>query len=497
MTRGAAELDWALNRRGERIHSATSSGGVDLFCPVCSEPVRLKRGVVYRSHFAHLSGTKRIDCELYTPGTHTGAAGKRVVFHWSDSGTESWAQPALVWDASKPTTSSLLLRVPAHGSVDVHLVSRRGTSRIPATSGVRPSFVHVSLARPPADVRTTPFSPTTEAAIRECLSRFDLTGNYFLASATGGVLLARDAPLEEESVYWLVTQAPPVQPPPDGVTIISTVKERSWTVLQVRISRRDADYYGAEARERYLARRVLPARPDHKLLWPRPFWVETDGTLAVPASSRRLIVRSSTGVPVVVSASGDAERCARWVANDLYEITIASNEPLLEIRSNVARPIRVFAAASDNVPPSVWVSSPLGRARLEDQRNAEAVASEFPVDIELPYQALQRSLRSYSQRDFAQGAMRIEDAVVCISCGGFGVVRCAPQTPIAQEALPIDWYASLPAWLTAGFPRTAQLDLRRATSVRDVYGWAAKHSKDEYLTVLLTAFRRMKRRALS
>jgi len=439
----------------------------------------------------------RPDCELYTPGVGTHPGVRSAPVESRNFSEEGWSQPALVWDAANAISMSLFLRVPVMEKTDLEVLSRRGTSAVLADNRTTPAHVPVALARPPAEVRSRPLSATTEQTLRECLSQFDLSNNYFSANARGGTLLPRDAPLEEGSEYWLVTQSPPDGEAPDGVEIVSRAQQLSWTAIRLRITPFEPGSWRSDIRERYLSRRVTPSRPPLTLLWPRPLWHKADGTIVLPKSGTRLIIRSGDGSPSVTSWPARTDIATSMVGPDLYAVSLSDGHAILEIRSNAKRMIRAAFSSASSPPSSIWLSSAKGRARLEDQLASEQVASTFPVDIEIPHWALRHSIYCSLHGVPTKPSTRIELGITHFACGSFGSVSFARPLLTEHDNKERDWTRSLPPWLLGGLPRSAQVKLSRAESIREIHLWAMNHSRVEYTTVLIEAFRRTKERAVS
>lgn len=481
-------MDWALNIRGERIHAAASSGGWGLLCPVCGEPVRLKRGLIYKSHFAHLSGSKRPDCELYTPG-QGGGSGSSASLRWCDSGSERWAEPALVWDAQRPVLAALTLRLPSDAAASLEVTSRRGTHYVEPNSGTSPSFVPVSLSKPPAEVKTRPFSPVLDEAVAHCLARFELSWNYFLARGEGGVLIDKDAHLEEGADYWLVSQSALPHPNPPGVEVLEAKRDRDWHAFLLRLGRGGLSSDDKLARENYLRRSVLPARPRLALLWPRPLRVYVDGSQVLQSQSECLLVRSSDGVPKVRIQNSNATCGANWIQGDIFEIKLGNDRASLEIETPRSRRLQILFERSCPRPPSAWLVSASGRARLEDEVAASLVLSSLPVELETPYRGLASKTES-----IGDGVLRSSTGgpanIAHVACGGFGAATAQSTRTVALASRNTHWSHQLPRWLLASLTGVARSQLFEVKSAHQMHRWAAAHHAEAYLPSLLAQFKR-------
>ncbi len=61
-------MDYAKNRQDQIVLAKSATRGLRYYCPVCGAPVSVKRGFLYKAHFAHAKGSGSADCDLYHPG---------------------------------------------------------------------------------------------------------------------------------------------------------------------------------------------------------------------------------------------------------------------------------------------------------------------------------------------------------------------------------------------------------------------------------------------
>lgn len=476
-------MEWALNHRGDLI----SAGRVSRFetglrCPQCAERVNLRRGVVYRAHFAHVSGARKLECDLYFPGGKGRPAegAPRGPFEGLLDDVTATRGVILVWDPERDMQSALSVRVPSTPGVVISLVSKRGTSVVRPRDGARPVYAKVGLATPPATCETSPYTPSAQESIERALASFRLSWNYFRLNASGtATIVDPAAPLEEGEEYWLVSQTVPNRPAPQGVEVLSARQERSWHIIQLRVTVEPGlDAVLRDARCVYLNRAVAPARPDLELLWPRPLYVEPDGVRYLSRATRRLLVRSSRSSPLALSDGRELPIEADWVASDVFELLVPEGCAELKLVALGARPQRVVLSEALYVPPAVNLRCDDVRVPLLDQEAGRFASENDACHIEVPYQRLSSLVRisRVGAPDGASGRTHLALGANAISadCGNFGSIVIRDSVgPNVDDA---HWTSRITAQLRNQIAPHAFRALTRVRSRSQLMAWACTYS---------------------
>ncbi len=484
-------MEWALNYRGDVI----SAGGVSRFetglrCPQCAERVTLKRGAIYRAHFAHVSGARKLDCDLYFPGTSRQVADGRERRAQGGFFEEDAAAKAaiLVWDPDRDAPSALSVRIPSSPGVVITLLSRRGTSIVRSKEGSRPTYVRVGLASPPATCETDPYTPSIQEFVARALESFRLSWNYFRANASGmATIVDPAAPLEEGEEYWLVTQAIPNRSPPQGVEIVSTKQERSWHITNLRVTAEpDLDAILRQARSEYLNRAVTPARPSLALIWPRPVSVEPDGVRNLASSTRRLLARSSHSTPIALGDGSAFPMECQWIAGDLFEVSVPTECTELKLMALGARPQRICLNDSIYLPPGVLLRCEEGGLPLLDSTASKYAVQHQACQLELPYQRLLSVIHvsrvGPPERRSNRAPLALGPDAITVDCRNFGWLRLREAEDV--EIAATHWTSRMAPHMRGQIAPHAFRALMRVSSRAQLMLWASIYSYKRLLPAI-------------
>jgi len=318
-------MDWALKFNREHVRAGTQDAltGQPLRCPECGAAVYHKRGTIRRPHFAHFSGNSNRACELYDPGNSLSNVGS-----WATASSASSASiysvggPVLVWRDNEPFSASLKLRLPAfnEGYASILTVtSELGRRRFQGSELLKPAFASVKLQVPPARFETSPRDPATEFRVNEAIDSFKFRGNFFRATAEGGILEKPCVPLELGETYFLLTQKQ-VEAPPESFKVLDFRNSLSWFAYRIQL-RNDVNTRANDVRDlkQYLGRDILLPRPKVRISWPPPFQFDLDGVPIFDSATPQIYVRSTTGVPSFLIAECTA-KLASAVGMNLYRL---------------------------------------------------------------------------------------------------------------------------------------------------------------------------------
>ena len=476
-------LEWALNYRSDLISAGIASRFETGFrCPQCAERVTLRRGAIYKAHFAHVSGARKLDCELYFPGASGQVANGRErraqeAFLQEDLAAEA---ANLVWDPGRDAPSALSVRIPSSPGVVITLLSRRGTSIVRPKEGSRPTYVRVGLASPPATCETDPYTPSIQELVVRALDSFRLSWNYFRANASGtATIVDPAAPLEEGEEYWLVTQTLPSRSPPQGVEIVSTKQERSWHIINLRVTAEPAlDATLRQARSEYLNRAVRPARPKLELLWPRPVSVEPDGIRSLARSTRRLIVRSSHSTPICLADGSAFPMECKWLAGDLFEVSVPNECAGLKLMALGSRPQRICLSDSVYLPPGVLLRCEEGGLPLLDSVASKYALQHQPCQLELPYQRLLSVVHVSRvvtpERGPNRAPLTLGPDAIAVDCRNFGWLRLRETEDL--KTVTTNWTSRLSPHMRRQIAPHAFRALMRVSSRAQLMSWANTYS---------------------
>ena len=496
-------MEWALNYQGNTVSAENVSRfETGLLCPHCAERVMLRRGTLYKAHFAHVSGAKKLDCDLYFPGAKGPVAiggERRTQGGLLQDGVAAKAA-ILVWDPGRDAPSALSVRIPNAQGVAIKLVSRRGTSIVLPREGNRPTYVKVGLASPPATCETDPYTPSIQELVTRALESFRLSWNYFRSNASGNATIVDPSdPLEEGEEYWLVTQTVPTRSPPQGVEIVSTKQERSWHIINIRVTAEPSlDAILQQARSDYLNRAVTPARPSLEILWPRPISVEPDGVRNLASSTRRLLVRSSHSTPISICDGSELPMECQWVAGDLFEICVPKGSSGIKLVALGARPQHVCMSDAIYLPPGVLLRCEDGDLPLIDATAGNYAVQHQACQLEIPYQRL-LSVVHVSRNGCPDGGsnrvlLALGPDAITVDCRNFGWLRLRQAEDLVAST---HWTSRMTPHIRRQIAPQAFRVLTRVSNNTQLMTWACIYSYKRLLPAIAKTLSLEPHRAIS
>ena len=294
-------MDWAKDQLGKHVH-ASQHGlfSYVFYCGACGARVFRRAGPQRRPHFAHYGHSGKPDCEYYHPSL--GA----VVPGTGRAGGDDRVRPC-----TPSLRGGLFLERKISGGYSLYIklprlaggTSREGTIEIRSGLGVR-SYSALQLQRP-RFMPVIPQLPLVEvvgqgeltdvtAAIRDDVSRFSSSGNYFRVSETGGKLLAPDEPLEWGGRYQLLTRrALAPAPAVPGMEIVAEDERQKWYFYELKLpTLSQADSYATrESIALYLSRSVRAPNARVYFIDPPAHHIELDSTHVFPEPTERILLR--------------------------------------------------------------------------------------------------------------------------------------------------------------------------------------------------------------
>lgn len=488
-------MDWAINSAGDHVKAgASGASGYSLRCPVCKAKVYHRQGSYNRPHFAHYSGNFDRACELYSPGTG-GFAGPRSATSALLT-PPSRESPVLVWLDREFVALSLHLRLPRVPS------GYASTLRISSLLGVRPysgeeltrtSFVRLPLNEPPAEVTTSPKDPAAEMWVEEALRQFRLSGNYFRATSTGGVLERTDAALELGEDYFLVTQRPLLAPHPPALVHSRPSRQLgSWMVYHLHL-RDDPNIHDDDIADlrSYLGRSIVPPKHRISVIWPTPLRFDVDGALVFADSTSQVVVRSNAGPPSL-EADDLATISISDLGHGLYQVNLGNpgGEVALWASSGSVQRIR-RQAESFTSPTGVLISSGTRTCDIASPEAVKVADKAESVGVSVPSELLWRIAKVDGRklRPLPSGALSsLEGPVQSIDFGAFGSVLI-PHVLAINGSLLTPWYASVERAVFASAGMVASARLRTLLSKQQCVRWAIENKALHILPLVLSAFK--------
>ncbi len=481
-------MDWAINSAGVLVMPGTQDAYAQLLrCPVCHAKVYHRGGALNRPHFAHYSGNFSRDCELYTPGTGAGT----IQYPQLQSIPAKEQRPVIVWRSAGSIALSLWLRLPpdfGRDSRSISIVSSLGTY-LRGSEQTRSSFSRLPFRVPPATAKINPHDERVELMFDVALSQFQLSGNFFRATVTGGILEDRDVPLELGQDYIYVSQRPLAEPYPVGLALSQPpTLHQSWSVYHINL--RDVP----EARlptisglSSYFEREVVPPRPKLEILWPPPNKYDMDGTAVYPAGSNQIVLRSISVLPKFESWEG-TESDVRELAQGLFLITWsgAPKEAAVWAHGATAQRLR-FESDVTSVPDGVVIECGDAKVDLSDSGLESIDLSSGPIRIEVPNSRVWLSVKIDGQRPspLPDGlSLCVPGGVACISAGAFGV--WAERDSAGGMEFPQSRFSeNLEALVTGLAGKLALSEMRLLESREHALRWALRHNCQEVLPIIL------------
>lgn len=487
-------MDWAINPAGNHVRPGTPGAyGYSLRCPVCKASVYHRNGVYNRPHFAHYSGNFNRACELYNPGTSNfvgpgGTSGPFVA-------PPSFESPALIWRDGDSVPLSLQLRlprVPPGYSSMLSIFSSLGRRVFAGEDLTRTSFAQIPLQEPPAKVETSPRDPATEFRIEAALRQFRLSGNYFRATVSGGVLESPDSALELGEEYFFVSQRPLATPYPPALILAREPKQhRSWMVYCFRLrddpDTRDEDIADLKA---YLGRTIALPRQRVDVIWPPPHRFDADDAPVFSDTVGHLIVRSNA-TPPKVETGNSASATVTELGHGLYQISFEApeGEAIVWTGSGSVQRIR-FEGANLTCPVGVVLSSLGEITDLTSPAAVDVAGSLGPIEVIVPSDLLWRktSLNGRKLRPLPSGTIhQFEGPLQDIDVGSFGSVS-VPQCGKADDVVVSPWYVKVERFVSASVGPTASANLKSVRSKHQAVRWAVESKAMHLLPLVLSAF---------
>jgi len=487
-------MDWAINSAGDHVRPGTPGAyGYSLRCPVCKASVYHRHGIYNRPHFAHYSGNFNRACELYKPGTS----------HFVESGgtsgpfiaPPSLESPALIWRDSNSVPLSLQLRlprVPPGYTSTLSIFSSLGRRAFSGEDLTRTSFAQVPLQEPPAKVETSPRDPATEFRIETALRQFRLSGNYFRATASGGVLESPGSALELGEEYFFVTQRPLGTPYPPALILTREPKQhRSWLVYRFRL-RDDADTRDEDIADltTYLGRAIALPRQRIDVVWPPPHRFDADGAPVFSDTVGPLIVRSDLAPPKV-ETGWSASATVTELGRGLYQIAFEAPEleAIVWTASGFVQRIR-FDAPSLTSPVGVVLSSLDETADLTSSDAVRIARRLGPIEVIVPSALLWRKTRLNGRklRPLPSGTIhQLKGPLQDIDVDSFGSVS-VPRCREADDVIVNAWYFKVEKLVSASVGPIASASLKSVRSKHQAVRWAVESKAMHLLPLVLSAF---------
>jgi hypothetical protein len=486
-------MRWAINHRSQHVRADAPGvySWLELNCPVCKQRVFPRRGPVREAHFAHYGGNSSKACELYQPGEGEATSSSTVTQGATHTHKKkAFGAPALLWRSEQSFPASLYLRLPSNpGGFDssVKIISR-ATSQFRGADLARPMFAGLRLQVPPAELETVPADLALEALIKETLSHFKFTGNYFRATNEGGVLLASGDPLELGEDYWLVSQTPLRQPVPHHLRIDERRSDRAWFAYRIALSLVEEDVVEVMAElTSYLQRKVIRPTPKVDLVWPTPSRIDLDGVPVFDFSVSEILVRSSFAVPQCLLQTAQLVS-AEPISNGFFTFRFdgGANEALIGTPQGPGRRLR-FASCDLARPTGVVLHIGDESVQAFDPKAGELIAKASDVRVEVPSPRLWRNVRvnGVALRPLPDGnEYAINGQLHALSAGAFGeVFKFSEVDGVAPEA---PWYSSIERIVALVVGPRAAIRLRHVQSKGQLIRWVSDHDAHALLPKLLS-----------
>jgi len=304
-------MDWARDQSGNLIHATERSlYAFWLSCPACGEPVFKRSGSNRRQHFAHYGHSGRLECENYHP--------LNVI---------SKSSSHLDWNEAHPKSSTLSTRggiyleqterkryyihvklpqlqqgVEISGSIKIQ--SPLGELSYTSSKLQRPCSVKVYTPRVPLiDIESTGELAWVGAAIKQTVTMFRATNNYFRPGEGWSRLLGTEAPLEWGERYQLLTKQP-LNPVPKSIEIGIQGRDEQygWCLYEIVLPKATQirSQIEMDAIARYLGREVRNQSARAYFVDPPPHHIEPDGTHVFQVPTDRILIARTERRPVAI-----------------------------------------------------------------------------------------------------------------------------------------------------------------------------------------------------
>lgn len=486
-------MDWALDNFGDHVRAGTSGArSRGLRCPECKARVYHRDGVYNRPHFAHYSGNSSRACDLYSPGVGDLGRSARTGGDWrwaSDS-----AEPVLIWSAESQSSLSLRLRVPiVRAGYESQLTISSGARKtiLRPEDLTRQNFVLMQLREPPGTVVSEPVDAIFQLRIEMAMSHFRLAGNFFRATANGGILESPIASLELGEEYFYVSQRSLSEPYPSALELIHSRQQREWSIYRFRLRNNlECQLEDLWQLRTYFGRDVVKPRPKVEVVWPPATRFDPDGTAVLARDISELIVRVSEGTPRIAT-DGPVASVVSNLGKHLYRISLADTSGSSVIWVDQGTPRRVrFDDRLHTMPRGVVISSSRGNADLVSHAALEIARAEDRFDLSVPFERLWRKISINGRRlnPVPNGLVHSFDFPLTeIRAGGFGYVYAGREQPKPEPASGA-WYSKIERLVLTAVGSLAMGRLRRARSKQDLIVWANEHKAMHLLALILTAF---------
>lgn len=487
-------MDWARNAAGDDVRADTPEAyGYPLRCPCCKAGVYHRNGVYNRPHFAHYSGNSNRACDLYYPGI--GGLGGASGSPHRPLPPPGFEAPALVWVDEEIIPLSLRLRLPKFpkGYASTLTVSSSiGRSVFVGEALTRTSFVRLPLQKPPAKVKTSPLDATMETRIEAALSQFRLSGNYFRATVSGGVLERQDAALELGEEYFHVSQRPFFEPYPSALKVLSMPREhRGWLIYRILLqddpNTRDENIAELEF---YLDRHVVTPKPRVEIVWPPACRFDADGTAVFAENTKQLVVRTNDGLPSVKTGS-QVGAPIDDLGKGCYQIAFSASEEdaVVWIPSGAVQRLR-FERMQQLVPRGVLLTTSDGAADLTSAAATGIAGQADGIEVSVPTERLWRNGRFNGKRltPLPNGERHtLEGPLQVIRFGAFGSVFVTKQT-VTGAVNGSTWHAKIDRLVATSVGQAASDSLKSIRSKHQVVRWAIESNAIHLLPLVLSAF---------
>lgn len=445
-------MDWARDQLGRLVQA--SGGGLfsyGLKCPTCGEPVFRRLGSQRRPHFAHYGHGAKPGCELYWPSSS--ATAQSPVVRKEKGGARAVVRRGGVFLSQRGDGGfQLTLRLPrieSAAGVSGEIQIRTGTGvRCILPENLRATqLVPLSPALPLANIVGFEMLEAVAEAIRDDVSQFRETGNFFCWSEDGGRLITRLEPLELGGRYRLLSRrAVSFTHLTFDIREIYRGKMSDWYLWEVELPNGDSRSSNelAESIARQLGRIV---RAPTAKIWPidpPPHHIEVDGTLVFPSGTASLSVRRTECCEAVISTNGGAEGSPRltWFDENWGEIScIGSGEHSLMRGDQVLWCFRVGPCDLYS-PCGIQLDTGQYRWELIDTANVRVALESAVTKLQLvcPSERVAAMVLVDSSLWDRSGAVLTNtgtDGFGRVDAGGFGVLedKRAPKVAVTQVAV--------------------------------------------------------------
>jgi hypothetical protein len=326
--------------------------------------------------------------------------------------------------------------------------------------------------------------------IDAALSEFRLSGNFFRATASGGVLESQDAALELGEEYFYVSQRALAEPYPQALKISERKENRGW--LAYRVLLRDSPHTRTEdlaGLRRYLCRSVVPPQPRMEIVWPPAYRFDADGTARFVKATKQLVVRSDHGPPYVETGGG-AKIPVENLGEGLYEIRLNAHvqEIIVWISPRAVRRLH-FEDVPSATPRGVVLTVSSGSADLASVAAAAIAGQSGAIEISVPSERLWRNARINGKRlsPLPNGEnITLEGPLQDVRFGAFGSVFA--MKPFTGGVGVTPWYSRVQHIVAASVGRAAVRGLASIHSKHQAVRWAAANNATLLLPLVLSAF---------